>query len=179
MNESNATPGSLFSSFQKGRGLLLYTFHCIGKKTLVHVPNSLAFPGINHLWLSPMSANIWGEALLIMKPFKLDTCRLKCPEAITLRFPEINKRIYFLTAANFPLIAQSLDQHGCAQQLLLLALRNPLATCGSLTSAASHSIQPNLSTSEMFMTLATLIPAFCGLLHLVAGIPERTWEPTT
>lgn len=83
-----------------------------------------------------------------------------------LQFPKTKKNdFFFLTVANSPLIAWSLHQHGSTQQLLLLILQNPLTTCGSLTSGTSHSIlvlqQPDLSTTEIFMTLTPLIPASC------------------
>lgn len=99
MNENNTTPGSSFSSFQKERRHLLYIFYYMQKKIPVLVPNTLTFLGINHLWLSPMSANRWEKDLLIMKPVRPDTCLLKYPEAIISQFPEIKEMYFFFNCS--------------------------------------------------------------------------------
>lgn len=64
-------------------------------KKLVQVPNSLALLGKNHLWLSPMSADIWGESLLIMKPLKPENSTSEYPGAIILQLAETKEKDFF------------------------------------------------------------------------------------
>lgn len=143
-------------------------------KKLAHVPNSLALLGKNHLWLSPMSADVWGEPLLIMKPLKPENSMSEYPGTIILQLAETKERISFLTVVNcFPNCTAS----GPPWPWSAASASGPTEshyTSGSVNSGASHSL--NVNTPVTKSTYNTDVPC----VHIApCCFPGRTSEPTT